>query len=64
MSIWKKFTAWLSGWPESMTGNTRAEKEMLFEEDKLKTKQEEKTKVGRKKNAKGLKPKKKKESKG
>jgi hypothetical protein len=41
-NIWNKFTAWLSGWPESKAKRDR-ENIYLFEEEKeLRTKQEEK----------------------
>ena len=41
-NIWNKFTAWLSGWPESKARRDR-ENIYLFEEEKeLRTKQEEK----------------------
>ena len=49
MSIWSRFTSWLSGWPESKDRKSEKEYAYLFEEEeKLKKKQ------------KGLNPKKKK----
>ena len=52
--IWNKFTAWLSGWPESKERKSEKELAHLFEEEELKTK----AKV--KKKPKGLNSKKKK----
>ena len=50
--IWNRFTAWLSGWPESKgRKQRRMEVDKLFEEVELKKKP---------KKSKGLKPKKKK----
>ena len=55
MTVWSKFTAWFSGWPESKERKQRRmEVDKLFEEVELKKKP---------KKPKGLKPKKKK-SKG
>ena len=49
MSIWSRFTSWLSGWPESKQSKKEREQIYLFaEEEELKKKQ------------KGLNPKKKK----
>ena len=53
MTIWSKFTGWLSGWPESKS-KKEIEQDFLFLEEELKKKP---------KKPKGLKPKKKK-SKG
>ena len=57
MSIWSRFTAWLSGWPESAEakhGRSDKEEDILFAEAELKAK-------GRKsKPVKGLNPKEKK----
>ncbi len=57
MSIWSRFTAWLSGWPESAEakhGRSDKEEDLLFAEAELKAK-------GRKsKPVKGLNPKEKK----
>ena len=49
MSIWSKFTSWLSGWPESKESKKERELAYLFEEEKE-----------LKKKPKGLNPKKKK----
>ena len=39
MSMWSKFTAWLSGWPESKDRKSEKEYAYLFEEEeKLKKK--------------------------
>ena len=54
MTVWSKFTSWLSGWPESKARKTREEDFLFLEEEELKKKP---------KKPKGLKPKKKK-SKG
>ena len=60
MSIWSRFTSWLSGWPESKDRKSEKELAYLFkEEEELKTKQEERIKVKVKKKPKGLNPKKK-----
>ena len=60
MSIWSRFTAWLSGWPESAEakhGRSDKEEDLLFAEAELKAK-------GRKsKPVKGLNPKEKKKRK-
>ena len=51
MSMWSKFTAWLSGWPESKQSKKEREQIYLFaEEEELKKKP---------KKVKGLNPKKK-----
>jgi len=39
--IWNRFTAWLSGWPESKAKRER-ENIYLFAEEELRTKHEEK----------------------
>ena len=52
MTIWSKFTSWLSGWPESKERKKDVELAYLFEEEELKKKA--------KKKVKGLNPKKKK----
>ena len=54
MTVWNKFTSWLSGWPESKARKTREEDFLFLEEEELRKKP---------KKPKGLKPKKKK-SKG
>ena len=42
--IWNRYTAWLSGWPESKESKKEREQIYLFaeEEEELKTKHEEK----------------------
>ena len=40
--IWNRFTAWLSGWPESKSRRSEKEQAYLFkEEEELRTKHEE-----------------------
>ena len=51
MTVWSKFTAWFSGWPESKERKSEKELAYLFEEE-----EELKKKV---KKVKGLNPKKK-----
>ena len=55
MTIWSRFTGWLSGWPESKDKKT--EQAYLFEEE------EKLEKIRKVKKPKGLKPKKKKKNK-
>jgi len=55
MTVWSKFTAWFSGWPESKERKSEKELAYLFEEEEELKKKPKKLK--------GLKPKKKK-SKG
>ena len=38
MTVWSKFTSWLSGWPESKESKKERELEYIFEEEKLKKK--------------------------
>ena len=38
MTIWSKFTSWLSGWPESKESKKERELAYLFEEEELKKK--------------------------
>ena len=58
MTLWNKFTAWLSGWPKStVQGQKIKHDEELFAEQELKEK-ESKKKTAKK--PKGLNPKKKK----
>jgi len=59
MTIWNRFTAWLSGWPESKHRKSEKEQIYLFEEEEIK-KQEQETQSRKTKKPKGLKPKKKK----
>ena len=40
--IWDRFTSWLSGWPESKHRKSWKDLIYLFEEEEMKTKQEEK----------------------
>ena len=55
MTLWTRFTAWLSGWPESTAqGKKHKHDEVLFAEEEAKIKQRK---------PKGLNPKKKKSSK-
>ena len=63
MTLWNKFTAWLSGWPKSTVQGQKIKKdEELFAEEAAKSKSTAKPKKTTKK-PKGLNPKKKK-SKG
>ncbi len=60
MSIWNKFTAWLSGWPESKEKKLR-EDVYLFEEEEIRQEGRKSVPVKAKpKKIKGLNPKKKK----
>ena len=54
MSVWSRFTSWLSGWPESKESKKERELEYIFEEEK----KFERIRKGKK--PKGSKPKKKK----
>ena len=54
MTLWNKFTAWLSGWPKSEESKKERELEYIFEEEK----KLERIRKGKK--PKGLNPKKKK----
>ena len=38
MTIWNRFTAWLSGWPESKHRKSEREQIYLFEEEEIKRK--------------------------
>ena len=40
--IWNRFTAWLSGWPESKHRKSERDQIYLFAEEELRTKHEEK----------------------
>lgn len=61
MSLWTKFTAWLSGWPEStLQGKKSRKNELLFAEEEEKAKEpklkvKKKKKSTKKSNKKGLK---------
>ena len=60
MSIWSKFTSWLSGWPESKHRRSEREQIYLFEEEEQMIRKNNKNigkAVGKK--VKGLNPKKK-----
>ena len=60
MSVWSRFTSWLSGWPESKKSKKEREQIYLFaEEEELRTKQEGRLRVKVNKKPKGLNPKKK-----
>ena len=63
MSLYSKFCAWLSGWPESSpakSGRTNTDEDMMFAEEEQMIRENNKN-IGKK--PKGLKPKKKKKSK-
>jgi len=53
MTVWSRFTAWLSGWPESKEHRNHHQEDIWFEE------QENLQKEREKKKPKGLNPKKK-----
>ena len=48
MSVWSRFTSWLSGWPESKESKKEIEQEYLFAEEEKKTKENDKN-IGKKK---------------
>lgn len=61
MSLYSKFCAWLSGWPESSRyGRADREQDYIFAEEEAMIRENDKN-IGKK--PKGLKPKKKKKSK-
>ena len=61
MSLYTKFCAWLSGWPESSQyGRADREQDYIFAEEEAMIRENDKN-IGKK--PKGLKPKKKKKSK-
>ncbi|SVB14373.1 uncharacterized protein METZ01_LOCUS167227 [marine metagenome] len=64
MSLYSRFCAWLSGWPESSMnashGRSHHEEDMMFAEEEAMIRENNKN-IGKK--PKGLKPKKKKKSK-
>ncbi len=35
MSVWSRFTSWLSGWPESKESEREIEQEYLFAEEEM-----------------------------
>ena len=53
MTVWSRFTAWLSGWPESKERRSHHQEDIWFEEEENLRKEREKKKP------KGLNPKKK-----
>ena len=57
--IWNKFTAWLSGWPESKAKKEREEDFLFVEEEEI-DKAVKESQARKEKKPKGLKPKKKK----
>jgi hypothetical protein len=57
MSLYSRFTAWLSGWPESMVKREREEEYLFAEEEQMIRKNNNEN--FREKKPKGLKPKKK-----
>ena len=67
--LWNKFTAWVSGWPESTIQGQKIKKDNeLFAEEKQKiikkSVEESQSRKAKTKKPKGLNPKKKKKSKG
>ena len=48
MSMWSKFTAWLSGWPESKESKKEREQMYLFAEEEKMIKENNKN-IGKKK---------------
>ena len=46
--LWNRFTAWLSGWPESKHRKSEREQGFLFAEEEKKTKENNKN-IGKKK---------------
>jgi len=48
MSVWSRFTSWLSGWPESKDRKSEKEYAYLFEEEEKKIKENNKN-IGKKK---------------
>ena len=38
MTVWSRFTSWLSGWPESKDRKSEKEYAYLFEEEEMKKK--------------------------
>ncbi len=48
MSVWSRFTSWLSGWPESKHRKSEREQGFLFAEEEKKTKENDKN-IGKKK---------------
>ena len=64
-SLWTKFTAWLSGWPEGTKEDKKIKAdEELFKREKIINEQVKESKARKVKKPKGLNPKKKKKSKG
>ena len=56
MTVWSRFTSWLSGWPESKQSKKEREQIYLFAEEEKMIRENNKN-IGKK--PKGLKPKKK-----
>ena len=44
MTIWSRFTAWLSGWPESKNHRSHHQEDIWFEEEENLRKEREKKK--------------------
>ena len=42
MSVWSRFTSWLSGWPESKKRKSEKEQVYLFAEEEKKNKENKK----------------------
>ena len=60
-SLWTKFTAWLSGWPEGTKENKKMKSdEELFRQEEIIDKSVKESQARKAKKPKGLKPKKKK----
>ena len=61
MTIWSKFTSWLSGWPEGTNENKKMKKdEELFRKEKIIEKSVQVSHARKAKKPRGLNPKKKK----
>ena len=61
MSVWNKFTSWLSGWPEGTNENKKMKKdEELFRKEKIIEKSVQESHTRKTKKPRGLNPKKKK----
>ena len=48
MTVWSKFTSWLSGWPESKSRKSDREQEYLFAEEEKMIRENNKN-IGKKK---------------
>ena len=63
MTIWSKFTSWLSGWPEGTNENKKMKKdEELFRKEKIIEKSVQESHTRKAKKPRGLNPKKKKKT--